>query len=81
MDVHIVNKILIEWDPLNLLECHIPDDEYFYEANIIFNRFNVIPHSPSDLAKIIYDTFVQSFGDDFTLGIEECQKIALSILK
>ena len=74
-------SIINEWDPINLLDI-CPTDEYQPEikqiASVIStnNKMNHI-----DLGKIIYDIFVDSFGEEFKKDIDECNDIAIKILK
>ena len=74
-------SIINEWDPINLLDI-CPTDEYQPEikqiASVIStnNKMNYI-----DLGKIIYDIFVDSFGEEFKKDIDECNDIAIKILK
>lgn len=74
-------SIINEWDPINLLNI-CPTDEYLPEIKQIVsvisenNKMNYI-----DLGKIIYDIFVNFFGEEFKKDIDECNDIALKILK
>ena len=74
-------SIINEWDPINLLDI-CPTDEYQPEikqiASVISrnNKMNYI-----DLGKIIYGIFVDSFGEEFKKDIDECNDIAVKILK
>lgn len=74
------------WDPLCLLSMHAPSDEYCGEVKIIFNEINNLIKNQEkinsiSLAKIIYETFQKSFGNDlFKYDKSDCKRIADKIL-
>jgi hypothetical protein len=71
-------KIIMEWDPQNLMS-HAPDDEYEYEAQLIENALPTISDA-TYLAECIRSVFVGQFADDSNKTKEECLLIARKIL-
>lgn len=78
----VIKRTIDEWDPVELLNTHAPADEYDSESNSIFVRAAEMASASIEvLANIIFEVFVDNFGDDvFILGIDECMKIAKKIL-
>lgn len=78
----VIKRTIDEWDPVELLITHAPADEYDSESNSIFVRAAEMTSASIEvLANIIFEVFVDNFGDDvFILGIDECMKIAKKIL-
>lgn len=78
----VIKRTIDEWDPVELLNTHAPADEYDSESNSIFVRAAEMASASIEvLANIIFEVFVENFGDDvFILGFDECIKIAKKIL-
>jgi hypothetical protein len=78
--VNIIEKALIEWDPIGLFP-FAPKDEYRDESVSVYK---VIGQS-SDAVKVAYavhSVFLNSFGKNtFPLSIDECMGVAESIVK
>jgi hypothetical protein len=75
----VVQKIINEWDPLDLLALDCPDDEYESEVQLIvsatLNKDNV-----DKIAEKINEIFYKAFEDDFKKS-NDCLKVAERIFK
>ena len=82
LDFHIIKTLIDQWDPIKLLCCHAPPDEYDYETREILAEVNQLNEiSVIELSEIIYHTFEESFGTDvFKYSIDECFDIAEAII-
>lgn len=75
----IIEEIINEWDPLDLLP-FAPKDEYESESLLIYEAFKKTKDIPT-LAHEIHYIFLESFGDDvFKKTIDECMTIAETIV-
>ena len=77
-----IKNLIDEWDPIGLLSAGSPRDEYDAESREIFamlqqpNNENLL-----NLSRIIYDTFLLSFGKDvFQKSVEDCKPIAKQMI-
>ncbi len=80
MSTESITRIINDWDPIDLLACGCPEDEYKFEIEEIEEamRSNL---SQEELANEIFDIFTVSFGRDvFTKSIDDCAEIAKSLL-
>ena len=68
----IVKKVIVKWDPIFLMD-FAPPDEYDTECIDIVKEYN---GRLKPLKKIIYDVFINAFGDEFKESISECTKVA-----
>lgn len=76
-------KIIIDtWDPIDLLCCHAPPDEYDIEIRQIVLQSSYIDNiSAENLARIIHNVFLESFGEEvFTRSFDESFLIAEKIV-
>ncbi|MHB1453781.1 MAG: DUF1871 family protein [Saccharofermentanales bacterium] len=79
MDFSKVKKIIDNWDPIELLAMHCPQDEYDDISKEIGNS-NII--DANELGNFIYSAFSKSFHSNiFTKDLWECIDIANKILK
>ncbi len=78
--VEKINKILYDWDPINLKESCVPTDEYLPEAQMIKNLIlNSI--DSNSLGDKIFNIFHEQFGKDLiNFNYNECKIIAEKIL-
>lgn len=78
--MNFVKKIIDNWDPIDLLCCYAPDDEYHSEIEEIAELLEVT-EDVNEVSEGIYKIFVASFGEDtFNKPKSECTKIAQLIL-
>ena len=75
-----IKKVIDEWDPIELLVIHCPNDEYddisLELAHKITDNFTV-----EYVAREIYYLFVQAFGTPtFNKTLDECKVAALKII-
>jgi hypothetical protein len=77
-----IKCVIDDWDPIELLSSYAPPDEYDSESEKIY-----IFIKKSDavdricLGGIIFEVFMQSFGDDvFLKSLDECIDIAEKII-
>lgn len=76
-----VKETIDEWDPIDLLAMHCPDDEYDEISLWISQEIRTVV-DVENLAKYIYDLFVQQFGvPTFDKNLAECRMIAEKIIK
>lgn len=77
-----IKNVINQWDPINLFP-HAPDDEYQTEINNIYSYLTLYPSCSNNiLAKIIYQTFIEAFGNEiFYCSLEDCNKIAKKYYK
>lgn len=78
--VEKINKILYDWDPINLKESCVPKDEYLLEAqmikDLILNSIDL-----NSLGDKIYNIFYEQFGKDLiNFNYSDCKIIAEKIL-
>lgn len=73
--LEIIKEVIVKWDPIGLME-FAPSDEYDDECQMIFDRF---AQKQELLGKIIYDIFINSFGEAFQDDLATCQKVAIEI--
>ena len=66
------------WDPMNLLDIS-PDDEYSVEVKEIEEKIHE-DIDAEELTEIIYNIFVNNFGETFKLSKLDCMKVAIEIL-
>ncbi|WP_078410766.1 DUF1871 family protein [Priestia abyssalis] len=78
----LVKEVIDEWDPLNLLAIHCPDDEYDGEIGDIVKLLPNVK-SVDELSLGIHKVFVKWFGEDFLeaekYSIQKCNPIAIKI--
>lgn len=73
-----VEKVINEWDPIDLLP-HAPKDEYRPEILKIVASFETT-NNVNELAKVISEVFRRYFSDTFKRSEEECYVIAKKIV-
>lgn len=76
-----VKKKIDEWDPIDLLAMHCPDDEYndisFSISEKVQTTVNI-----ENLANYIYDLFEHEFGvPTFEKTLDDCRIIARKIIE
>lgn len=78
----LITKTINQWDPIGLISMHSPNDEYSCEIRSIINMIEKTNHiNTHSVAKIVYDVFSFSFGNDvFTNTLSECERIAEDII-
>jgi hypothetical protein len=78
--INIIEKALIEWDPIGLFP-FAPKDEYRDESVSIYKAIG----KSSDVVKVanaVHSVFLSSFGKNtFPLSVDECMGVAKSIAK
>ena len=76
-----IKTIIDEWDPISLFPLS-PSDEYKNEIDIIERSLkNKDNHRIEKLGKVIYETFIETFGDSvFQKTPQDCCVIAQRIL-
>lgn len=78
--VDIIEKALIEWDPIGLFP-FAPKNEYRDESVSIYKTIG----QSSDVVKVaeaVHSVFLKSFGKNtFSMSIDECMGVAESIVK
>jgi hypothetical protein len=77
--VDIVTEIFAIWDPMELIECGSPVDEYHPEAAKVTEYIDNDNPNVDDLAQYIQQIFATYFGGCFDL--ETCNLVASCILK
>lgn len=77
--VEVVQKIINEWDPLNLIALDCPDDEYESEIQLIVSA-TLNNDNADKVAEKIKEILYKAFEDDFKKS-NDCLKIAERILK
>lgn len=75
----VVEKIVNEWDPVNLLAIDCPDDEYEFEIQQITSA-TIRANTAEELAGRINDILYKAFEEDFKKS-NDCLMIADKILK
>ena len=76
-----VKEKIDEWDPIDLLAMHCPDNEYDDISLLISQKVQNIL-DVEDLANYIYNLFVCQFGvPTFDKNLNECIMIAEKIMK
>ncbi len=79
--INKVKETIDDWDPIDLLAMHCPDDEYD-SISVLISQKTVVISDVESLAKYIYDLFVCEFGvPTFDKDLDECRIIAKRILK
>ncbi len=73
MILDIIRTVIINWDPIQLME-FAPTDEYDDECKKIFDEYTT---NKKTLETIIYEVFVNSFGEE--LPKDDVRKVALNI--
>lgn len=77
----IVKEHIDAWDPMNLFDLGVPNDEYETEIEMVINEFPSIVNE-ADLTEVIQETFNTSFGfDQNRFNYQECSMIAVQIWK
>ncbi len=66
-------QLLAKDDPMNLVRTGAPFNEYEPEVDMILSKLDKA-ESPSELGKIIYETFVYAFGTVFASRGEQSYK-------
>lgn len=75
----IVKEHIDAWDPMNLFDLGVPNDEYETEIEMVINEFPSIVNE-ADLTEVIQDTFTFSFEVCQTrFNYSECSMIATQI--
>ena len=75
----VVQKVINEWDPLDLLAIDCPHDEYEFEIQRIVSA-TLNENTADKLAGKINDILYKAFEDDFKKR-NDCSMIADKILK
>lgn len=76
-----VKAIIDEWDPIDLLASHCPNDEYDDISFWIAQKIQTVTNG-EELANYIYDVFDRQFGiPTFDKNLDDCRVIAKKILK
>jgi hypothetical protein len=73
-----VIQIINEWNPVEIYP--LLEDEYYSQSVEIFEAAKN-SNAVEELTKVIFDIFKQSFGKEFNRSIEDCEKIAIKIMK
>ncbi len=73
-----VAKVINEWDPIDLISFS-PPDEYDIEISLLVEHIQN-GYGSYELAKEIQRIFLDRFGNQFTLGFDECLEVAKKIL-
>ena len=74
-----MKEIIDEWDPIDLLAMHCPNDEYDDISFSISQKVRTIVEV-DDLANYIYDLFGHEFGvPTFNKTMDDCRIIASKI--
>ena len=77
-----VKSIINDWDPVELLAMHCPDDEYHSEIRVICRYVKKTePLDETELGTFIYQTFRDYCGKEFRESLESCIVIGRKILK
>jgi len=75
----IVKEHIDAWDPMNLFDLGVPDDEYETEIEMVINEFLSIMNE-ADLTEVIQEIFNASFGfDQNRFNYQECSMVAVQI--
>jgi hypothetical protein len=77
--VDIVTEIFAIWDPMELIECGSPVDEYHPEAAKVTEYIDNDNPNVDNLARYIRQVFVSYFEECFELDV--CKMVAICILK
>ena len=78
--VEKINKILYDWDPINLKESCVPIDEYLPEAQMI-KELILKSIDLNSLSYEIFNIFYEQFGKDLiNFNYNDCKIIAEKIL-
>ena len=78
--VEKINKILYDWDPINLKESCVPIDEYLPEAQMIKDLI-LKSIDLNSLGDQIFNIFYEQFGKDLiNFNYSDCKIIAEKIL-
>ncbi len=78
--VEKINKILYDWDPINLKESCVPIDEYLPEAQMI-KELILKSIDLNSLSDEIFNIFYEQFGKDLiNFNYNDCKIIADKIL-
>ncbi|WML45434.1 DUF1871 family protein [Neobacillus sp. PS3-40] len=75
----VIQEIINEWDPLDLLSLDCPDDEYESEIQRIVSA-TLNKDNADKMAEKINEILYKTFGDDFKKS-NDCLQIAERILK
>ncbi|MGG3891214.1 DUF1871 family protein [Metabacillus fastidiosus] len=75
----VVEKIVNEWDPVDLLAIDCPDDEYEFEIQRIVSATLAV-NNAEELAGKINEILYKAFEEDFKKS-KDCLAIADKILK
>jgi hypothetical protein len=75
----VIQKIINEWDPLDLLALDCPDDEYESEIQLIVSA-TLNKDNADKIGGKINEILYKAFKDDFKKS-NDCLKIAERILK
>lgn len=77
----IVKEHIDAWDPMNLFDLGVPNDEYETEIEMVINEFPSIVNE-ANLTEVIQEIFNTSFGYNQTrFNYQECSMIATQIWK
>lgn len=78
--INHIKYVIDNWDPIELLASHAPDDEYHSEIDEI-QQLLLTTNNSDELAQGIFNVFVNSFGEDiFKKTKEDCKEIAKTLL-
>jgi hypothetical protein len=83
MDKHTqdeVNKILIDIDPVGLIQGGAPDDEYKAEAGQIMSILQS-PYTVDSLTEGIHKLFTKAFGESTIINKDKFREIAEELEK
>ena len=76
-----VKKIVDEWDPIDLLSMHCPDDEYD-DISLLITQKALVTMDVENLANYIYVLFVYEFdASTFNKTLDEFRMIAEKIIE
>lgn len=77
-----VKEIINDWDPVELLAIHFPDDEYHSELRVICTYIEATKELQEvGLGTCIYSTFKDFLGQEFQKTLDECMEISKKIIK
>lgn len=80
--VKMIKQEINKWDPVGLLKMGVPKNEYDIEIYSIVDKIQV-DSSADEISNIIYEEFINMFGEDIVGDIkkfkQECNEIAKKI--
>lgn len=72
-NIDVLSEILYKHDPIGLVPCEVPKDEYELEARMILREMdNKKEANIREITKIVYDVFDKMFNHSTTGRITDC---------